>query len=146
MSKGAPKGRRCTICQDPQRPNIDLDCNGDQPAADCGPVQGLGGRGMAARPRAPDTRDPRRAGDEGAGARGRHAPDFARPAAQLPPDLDFQPCDYRDFVARLRRGGAPQAPVAHSAASPRPSPGYFGPQHAGDMYPMLMKILTICVD
>ena len=24
MPKGAPKGRRCTICQHPQRPNIDL--------------------------------------------------------------------------------------------------------------------------
>ena len=54
------------------------DCNGDQPTAGCGTVQGLGGRGMATRPRAPDSRDPRRASDEGAGARGRHVSDFAQ--------------------------------------------------------------------
>jgi hypothetical protein len=48
------------------------------------------------------------------------------------PDFDFQPCDYRNFVTRQRRGGVTQAPVARSAASP----GYFGAATCGDMYPM----------
>ena len=96
MPRAAPKGRRCTICQHPQRPNIDLAI-----------ATGISRRLIAVRFKVSadaawrhgraHPRDPRRAGDEGAGARGRHAPDFARG---------------RDWRCRSAEGD-PRPPVRH---------------------------------
>src|SRR5712691_10571093 len=79
MPRAAPKGRRCTICQHPQRPNIDLAI-----------ATGINRRLIAARfkvsadaawrqGRAHLTSELRAAlATKVRGARGRHAPDFAR--------------------------------------------------------------------
>jgi hypothetical protein len=58
------------------------------------------------------------------------------------PDLDFRPCDYRNFVARLGRHGAPRRPWR---ARP-PRRGTSGPQHAATRIRYPNEMLTIYSD
>jgi len=74
MPQGCPENAdRCTICNTRSGRTSTGDCNRDQPPLITARFKVLADAAWRHGSRASDLRDPRRAGDKGAGARGRHA-------------------------------------------------------------------------